>query len=267
MSDAALAARWAVLERAGRTALVPYLTAGFPSRDASLEALAMVAAAGADIVEVGIPFSDPLADGPVIQRSTQVALEGGMTVRGVLDLVREARPVIPVIAFGYVNPLLAYGVERFLDDAAAAGVAGLLLTDLPAGEDPVLEETVRRSALALIPLVAPTTGEARLARVLARAEGFVYLISRLGVTGPRTAVGAALGEAVGRVRAHTRLPVAVGFGIASGEQAVQAARYADGVVVGSALVERLARGTEAGREFLTELRAALDAAGAGGAAP
>ena len=263
MSERPIATRWRALRRAGRPALIPYLTAGYPSREASLAALTLVEQAGADFVELGIPFSDPLADGPTIQRASQVALEQGMTVAGTLELVRAARPTIPVIAFSYVNPLLAYGLERFCTEARAAGVSGLLLTDLPAGEDAGAEATIRAAGLDLIRLVAPTTTGARLRAVLAGAEGFVYLIARLGVTGPRTTVGQDLADVVARVREVTPLPVAVGFGIATGEQARAVARLADGVVVGSALVERLARGTGPARELLEELRAALAGAAAG----
>jgi tryptophan synthase alpha chain len=263
LSERTIAARWRVLGGERRTALIPYLTAGYPSRDASAATLRLVEEAGADFVELGIPFSDPLADGPTIQRASQVALEQGMSVAGMLELVRAVRPAIPVIAFSYVNPLLAYGLERFCDDARDAGVSGLLLTDLPAGEDPAAELTIRRAGLDLIRLVAPTTGGARLGAVVNGAQGFIYLIARLGVTGPRTTVGKDLESAVARVRAATSLPVAVGFGIATGEQARAVARLADGVVVGSALVERLAAGVGAGRELLQELRAALDAAPAG----
>jgi tryptophan synthase alpha chain len=223
----------------------------------------MVAEAGADFVEVGIPFTDPLADGPVIQKSTQVALEQGMTVGGVLQLVRDAALGIPVIAFGYLNPILAYGLDRFLADAAAAGVAGLLLTDLPAGEDPALEGSVRDSDLALISLVAPTTERSRLRTILAEAEGFVYLISRLGVTGAPTTMDETLERSIARVREATALPVAVGFGIGRGEQAAVAARHADGVVVGSALVQRLEQGVAPARDLMDELRAALDGVRAG----
>lgn len=218
----------------------------------------MVEEAGADFVEVGLPFSDPLADGPVIQRSTQVALQGGMTVRGALELVREVAPGIPVIAFGYLNPILAYGVERFLDDAAAAGVAALLVTDLPAGEDRALEAAVRASPLALIRLVAPTTSPERAARILHDAEGFVYLIARLGVTGAPTRIDVGLRDSVARIRRVTALPVAVGFGIVTGEQAMAAAGFAEGVVVGSALVQRLGDGVAPARALLQEVRAALD---------
>ena len=206
MSDAAIGARWSRLRAERRTALIPYLTAGYPDREESLRAVAMLAEAGADFIELGIPFSDPVADGPVIQRSSQLALERGMSVGGALELVREAAPPVPVIVFGYLNPILAYGLDRFLDDAAGAGVSGLLLTDLPAGEDPALEQAVLQSGLSLIRLVAPTTEEARLQELLRAAEGFVYVISRLGVTGASTDIDSQVEELVARVRRATALP-------------------------------------------------------------
>ena len=217
----------------------------------------MLEAEGADFVEVGLPFSDPLADGPVIQQSTQVALDGGMTVADALALIREADLSVPVVTFGYLNPILSYGLERFLADASDAGVAGLLLTDLPAAEDQRLEQTVHASRLALIRLVAPTTDDNRLRLTLTGAQGFVYLISRLGVTGPQTTIGPQLRLAVERVRKVTRLPIAVGFGIATGAQAAAAAGLCDGVVVGSALVSRLALGIEPTRELMQELARGL----------
>lgn len=217
----------------------------------------MVVEAGADFVELGIPFSDPLADGPTIQRASQTALENGMTVAGALELIRVARPAVPVIAFSYLNPLLAYGLERFAGDAAGAGVAGVLVTDLPAGEAPEVEATLRAAGLDVIRLVAPTSTAARLDVVVRGAEGFLYLIARLGVTGPRTTVGDALAATIARVRAVTTVPIAVGFGIRDGEQARAVARLADGVVVGSALVDRLADGPESARALMVELRDAL----------
>jgi len=255
-----MAARWRDLRRRRRAALIPYLTAGYPGKRASLEAVHMVVEAGADFVEVGIPFSDPLADGPTIQRASHAALKEGMTVAGALALIREARLPVPVIAFSYLNPLLAYGLERFAGDAIAAGVEGVLVTDLPAGEDPRVEATLRAAGLAVIRLVAPTSTAARLEPLVRGAEGFLYLIARLGVTGARTVVGDALASTIGRVRAATPLPIAVGFGIASGDQARAVARWADGVVVGSALVERLGRGLEPARALMRELREALDGA-------
>src|SRR5229473_327866 len=248
LSDA-IAARWRSLGR--RRALIPYLTAGFPNRDVSLEALRRVAAAGADFIEVGVPFSDPLADGPTIQRTTQTALEQGMTVPRVLELVRKADAPVPVIIMTYLNPVLAYGAQRFAQDAREAGAAGVLLTDLPAGADPAVEKTVTSSSLALIRLVAPTTDDARLKGALAGASGFVYLISRLGVTGARDTVPPDLDAQVQRVRAATQLPLAVGFGIGTPAQAAAAARSADGVVVGSALMDALARDGLSGVQRLT----------------
>ncbi len=259
MSDRPIAARWRALQRDGRVALIPYLTAGYPTRGASLDALRMLVEMGADLVEVGIPFSDPLADGPTIQRASQAALTQGMTVAGTLALIREAGLTVPVIAFSYLNPLLAYGLERFAHDAAAAGVSGVLVTDLPAGEDPGVEATLRAAQLDVIRLVAPTSTAARLEPVVRGAEGFIYLIARLGVTGAPTAVGKDLEATIARVRAATALPIAVGFGIANGEQARAVGRVADGVVVGSALVERLEHGLDAARGFMGELRQALAA--------
>ena len=258
MSENAIAARWRALGKS--RALIPYLTAGFPTPAKSLEAIRAVAAAGADFVEVGVPFSDPLADGPTIQRTTQTALEQGMTVARVLDLVREAALDVPVIIMTYLNPVLAYGVQRFATEAHEAGAAGVLLTDLPAGADPAVEKTVTNSSLALIRLVAPTTDDRRLQAALTGATGFVYLISRLGVTGARTDVPPDLDAQVQRIRKASppHLPVAVGFGIGTPVQAAAAARSADGVIVGSALMDALAKGGIAGMEWLTrELAAAV----------
>lgn len=258
MSERALSARWEALRTRRRAALIPYLTAGYPSRDATLEALSMVAEAGADFIELGVPFSDPVADGPVIQRSSQAALASGMNVEGVLRLVGDAKLEVPIIVFGYLNPLLAYGIERFVHDAEQVGVAGLLVTDLPPGEDLELEARVRASAFALIPLVAPTTEGTRLQRVVDGAEGFVYLIARLGVTGAQTDDLDVVAAAVRRVRVVTTLPIAVGFGIRTGAQAAKVATVADGVVVGTALVERLGQGVDQARGLIIELRDALD---------
>jgi tryptophan synthase alpha chain len=254
-----LAARWRALLGDGRTALIPYLTAGYPSRDASLAALTMVADEGADIVEVGIPFSDPLADGPVIQRSSFEALQAGMTVPGVLDLVRAAQLPVPVVLFSYLNPILQYGLERFLDDARDSGCAGVLLTDLPVGEDLRVERAIAAAGMARIPLVALTTAPARLATVVNGGSGFIYVISRLGVTGAPTTVSDRLAETVRRVRGASDLPVAVGFGIRRGADAARVARIADGVVVGSALVERVGRDLDLARSLMAELRQAMDA--------
>ena len=259
MSEHPIAARWRALGDR-KKALIPYVTAGFPTPAVSRDVLRAVQAAGADFVEVGVPFSDPLADGPTIQRTTHAALAQGMTAAGVLSLIREAALAVPVVIMTYLNPVLAYGVERFVADAHAAGAAGLILTDLPAGADPAVEAAVRRSPLALIRLVAPTTDEARLKTALADATGFVYLISRLGVTGAREQVPADLEGLVRRVRAATSLPVAVGFGISTAAQAAAAARTADGVVVGSALMDAVAQGgVQAVERLARDLAAAVHA--------
>lgn len=262
MSESLLEAAWGRLRAAGRTALIPYLTAGYPTADASLEAIRAVAQ-DADIVEVGVPFSDPLADGPTIQRSTFEALRRGMTLPGTLELIARADLDRPVVVFSYLNPILRYGLERFLRDAEALGVAGLLLTDLPAGSDPDVEAAVRASPLDLIRLIAPTTRPERLSAAVAGAEGFIYLVARLGVTGASSALAPDLPGTIARLRAATPLPVAVGFGISTPLQAGAVAALAEGVVVGSALVDALGRGgVGAAVAFVRSLREAVDGVGA-----
>jgi tryptophan synthase alpha chain len=246
LSDPRLAERWRAARSEGRAALIPYLPAGYPDSETFVAAVTAAAAAGADIIEVGIPFSDPLADGPVIQRATHAALQQGTGVRRTLDLIAEAKLAVPVVVMTYLNPVLAYGVDRFLADARSVGVAGVLLTDLPAGADAALEDQVAAGPLAFVRLIAPTTPPERVALAARRASGFLYLISRLGVTGARDLVPLDLPEYVRRVRAATDLPVAVGFGIGTGAQARDTARLADGVVVGSALVDALGREGVAG---------------------
>jgi tryptophan synthase alpha chain len=258
LSDSRLAPAWSELRTRGRTALIPYLTAGYPSTESSLDAL-RAADEVADLLEVGVPFSDPLADGPTIQRSTFEALRRGMTLAGTLALIERARLSRPVIVFSYLNPILRYGVDRFLGDADALGVAGVILTDLPAGADPNVESAIHASSLDLIRLIAPTTRPDRLAAAVAGAQGFVYLVARLGVTGATASLAQGLGESIAAVRRATPLPIAVGFGISTPDQARAVARQADGVVVGSALVEALgAGGVEAARTLLDALRAGLD---------
>ncbi len=259
MSESRLAPGWASLRASRRTALIPYLTAGHPTPQASAAAIRAVGEV-ADIIEIGIPFSDPLADGPTIQRSSFEALRHGMTLAGTLEMISQAELTTPVVIFSYLNPILQYGLDQFIRDAEALHVAGLLLTDLPGGSDPRLEAAVQRSGIDLIRLVAPTTSPSRLRLILEDAQGFVYLLARLGVTGARDSLSADLATSVGRVRQATALPVAVGFGISTPEQARAVGRLADGVVVGSALVEILGRGgVAAARRFLDSLRDALDA--------
>ncbi len=258
MSESRLAPGWTALRASGRKALIPYLTAGYPTPSESAAALRSLAEV-ADIIEVGVPFSDPLADGPTIQRSSHEALCQGMTLSGTLELIAGSEVATPVVIFSYLNPILQYGMDRFLQTAEELGIAGLLLTDLPAGSDPDLESAVQRSGVDLIRLIAPTTRAARLSAALDGAQGFVYLVARLGVTGARSSLAVDLHDSVARVRAATSLPVAVGFGISTAEQARTVGRMADGVVVGSALVEILGRdGIGAARRFLGTLREALD---------
>ena len=246
----------------GGAALVPYVTAGFPERDATVPTLEALVAAGADVIELGVPFSDPLADGPTIQHSSFVSLEKGTTVAKVLeDLAAfRARSATPVVLFTYLNPVLCYGVERFLKDAESAGAHGLLLTDVPTGSDPALEEAVIESPLDLIRLIAPTTPISRVPEVAAGGSGFLYYISRMGVTGARSELREELSAEIGRIRDVVNLPLVVGFGISTPEQAAAVGAAADGVAVGSALIQAIERGgiAEAGR-FLGSLRAALDA--------
>jgi tryptophan synthase alpha chain len=256
-----IAAAFATRRAQGRAALVPYVTAGFPDLDSSVEAMKALADAGADVIELGVPFSDPLADGPTIQKASFTSLENGTTVSRVLaDLgAFRAERDTPVVLFTYLNPVLRYGPSRFLEDAARAGANGLLLTDLPTGSDPVLEAELIASPLDLIRLIAPTTPIERVPEVASGGSGFLYYISRTGVTGARSELRSELAEEVGRIKAVVRLPVAVGFGISSPDQAAAVGSVADGVVVGSALIQALERGgIEAGAQFIASLRAALD---------
>lgn len=258
LSESRLAPVWTTLKASGRRALIPYFTAGYPNLTDSAAAIRS-ASEIADIIEVGVPFSDPLADGPTIQRSSFVALSQGMTLAGTLDLVARVEPACPVVVFSYLNPILQYGMDRFLNAAEGLGIAGLILTDLPAGSDPAIESAVTESHLDLIRLVAPTTRNERLAATVEGAQGFVYLVARLGVTGARETLAADLGESVKRVRQVTTLPLVVGFGISTPVQARAVGRMADGIVVGSALVDALGRdGVPGARRFLGSLRNALD---------
>ena len=259
ISSSGLAGRFADLKRRGRRALVPYITAGYPDAAASSELLAGLADAGADVVEVGVPFSDPMADGPVIQASSQRALELGMTLDGALELVSRARVGIPVVLFSYLNPLLAAGPD-VLQRAADAGVHGVLVTDLPLGADANREEWLGNGPLAFIRLVAPTTPAARMADIARHGSGFVYLISRMGVTGARNDLPPDLPDTVERLRGATALPICVGFGISRPDQAAAVARLADGVVVGSAIVRASGESVDAALELVHGLRAGIDRA-------
>jgi len=248
----------------GEKALVPFVTAGYPDERHSLELLAACARRGCEVVEIGVPFSDPVADGPVIQQASQAALDGGMTLRRALDLVAELRdePVQPVM-MTYLNPVLRLGLADFARRAARAGCAGVIVPDLSSEETGSLREALHAEGVALVDLVAPTTPDARLARIAGPAGGFLYLVAVAGVTGTRSAEAADLAAFTERVRAHTDLPLYVGFGIDGAARAREAADRADGVIVGSALIRRLldapdpAAGQAAALELLDELLAAL----------
>ena len=252
-----VAERFAQLRASGRRALVPYVTAGHPSIEATLELLSGLESAGADVIELGVPFSDPMADGPIIQASSQQALANGMTFDGVLDLISRARVKVPIVLFTYLNPLLAAGRDA-LARAAAVGAHAVLVTDLPVGADPDLEQWLGDGPLAFIRLVAPTTPEARMAEIAQHGSGFVYLISRLGVTGMRDQLPADLADTIARLRRATDLPICVGFGISRPEQARAVAVLADGVVVGSAIVRAAGESVSQAVELATSLRAAID---------
>jgi tryptophan synthase alpha chain len=256
-SSSAITRRFSALHDQSRRALVCYVTAGHPDLTRSLETLHALEQGGADIIELGVPFSDPIADGPIIQASSQRALENGMTYDGVLSLVEQASVDVPVVLFSYLNPVLAAG-EDALTRAAEAGVSGILITDIPVGADPEREEWLGNSPLSFIRLVAPTTPRDRMAEIARHGSGFVYLISRLGVTGLQTEMAGTLPETILRLRSTTTLPICVGFGISTPAQARAVGELADGVVVGSATVRAAEEGPEAVLALTRSLREALD---------
>jgi tryptophan synthase alpha chain len=242
-------------------AFMPYAVLGYPTPELSLQVVQALVATGADLLELGVPFSDPLADGPTIQAATQRALEQGVTLVDCIAMVAELRTrgvEAPALLMGYVNPILAYGIQRFVADSAGAGVDGFIVPDLPPEEAGELEAACRRHGLALVYLLAPTSPLARIGLIAERSQGFIYLVSLTGVTGARNALPPDLADFVARVRSITRKPLAVGFGIGSGEQAQAVARLADGVIVGSALVQRAGQSLESVRQLAAELRGALD---------
>ena len=234
--------RFADLKRQGRAALVTFLTAGDPDAETSLAILKALPAAGADVIELGMPFTDPMADGPAIQASSQRALKAGQNMKKTLAMIRSFRAIddaTPIVLMGYYNPIYIYGVDRFLADAKAAGIDGLIVVDLPPEEDDELCLPALKAGLNFIRLATPTTDDKRLPAVLANTSGFVYYVSITGITGMAAADPWAVTAAVSRIKRHTKLPVAVGFGVRAAEQARAIAQAADGVVVGSALVGAL----------------------------
>ena len=243
-----IAQRFAALHAEGRAGLVTFLTAGDPDAKTAWEILKGLPAAGADVIELGMPFSDPMADGPAIQAASLRALKSGQTMKKTIEMVARFRRTddnTPIVLMGYFNPIYSYGVARFLKDAKRAGVDGLIVVDTPIEEEDELALPARAAGIDFIQLVAPTTADARLPKVLSRASGFVYYVSITGITGTRSAAAGDVAQAVKRMRRHTSLPIAVGFGIRAPKQAAEIARVADAAVVGSALVSAVAAGLTA----------------------
>jgi tryptophan synthase alpha chain len=259
-----IATTFAALRAENRAALIPFVEAFDPDRETSLALLTGMAKHGADIIEIGVPFTDPMADGPTIQQAGRRALNAGATLPGVLALVREFRAGnnhTPLVLMGYLNPILSYGVDAFTQDAAAAGVDGLIVVDLPTEEADLLLPAAAANGLDVIRLVAPTTSDERLPLVLAGSSGFVYYVSITGITGTRTASAADLARDIPRIRRATSLPIAVGFGIRTPEQAAIVAQHADGAIVASALIDRLVgSNVSTVLEDVTALSAAMRAA-------
>jgi tryptophan synthase alpha chain len=249
---------------------MPYFPLGYPDLDTSIDVIESLAKNGADLIEVGLSFSDPLADGPVIQHATQVALEKGITVKKSLEAVKELRKRgvdIPLVLMGYYNPMLAYGLEKFVRDAVEAGADGFIVPDLPMEEADEFISVVGadgRPPLPLIQMLAPTSPNERMKAIARNAKGFIYLVSVTGVTGARTSISEGLGELIARVREHTSAPVCVGFGISTPEQARQVGALADGVIVGSACVKAIGgseKPVEAAKEFAGSFHEVLKSKG------
>ena len=249
--------RFNELKKAGKKGFVGYLTAGDPDITTSEADIRMALDSGLDVLELGIPFSDPTADGPTIQLAAQRALNGGMTLETSLELVARLRKEYetPIILFGYANPFFHYGYKKLCADAVAAGVDGILVVDIPFGSDNEFRAEMRNCGLCSIPLIAPTTPKERAKEILAEADGFVYYIMVCGVTGARADVASDVGEHINMLRSCTDLPIAVGFGVSDGAQASRAAKDADAVVVGSALIRAARKGELA--DLVSEISEAL----------
>jgi tryptophan synthase alpha chain len=255
-------AKFAKLKAEGRKAFVAYVMGGDPDYETSLEIVRGLPSAGVDVIELGIPFTDPMADGPTIQFAGQRALAGGQTLEKTLQIVRELRKTdadTPVVMMGYYNPIYSRGVDRFLVDAKDAGVDGLIIVDLPPEEDAELCIPAQRMGLNFIRLATPTTDDRRLPKVLQNTSGFVYYVSITGITGAANAVAGDVGPEVARIKAQTDLPVIVGFGIKTPDAAQTIASVADGAVVGSAIVERIAKG-ESVADILAFVKSLADGA-------
>ncbi|HSM71940.1 MAG TPA: tryptophan synthase subunit alpha [Anaerolineales bacterium] len=240
---------------------MPYFPLGYPDLDTSIDVIEALAQNGADLIEVGLSFSDPLADGPVIQHATQIALEKGITVKKSLEAVKELRNRgvnIPLILMSYYNPMLAYGLEKFVRDAKEAGADGFIIPDLPAEEAQEFVDVA--GEMPLIPMLAPTSSPERMELIARNAKGFIYLVSVTGITGERKSLAEGLGELIAQVREHTSAPVCVGFGIGTPEQAKEVGKMADGVIVGTACVKAIGKSkkpVETAKQFAVEFRSAL----------
>src|SRR5262245_24817471 len=254
---------------------MPYFPLGYPDLDTSIDVIEALAKSGADLIEVGLSFSDPLADGPVIQHATQIALEKGITVKKSLEAVKELRRrgvEIPLILMGYYNPMLAYGLERFVEDACEAGADGFIIPDLPMEEAEEFQSILNDGRVdgdallpsyrdhPLIPMLAPTSSPERMERIARNAKGFIYLVSVTGITGERKSLADGLGDLIAQVREHTSVPICVGFGISTPEQAKEVGKMADGVIVGSACVKTIGGSetpVETAKQFAASFRDAL----------
>lgn len=256
-----IAEKFINLKAAGRKGFIAYLTAGYPDVAGTLQAAAVLEAAGADVIELGIPFSDPLADGPVIQKAATLALQAGMTTMKVLELVRTIRQTseVPLVVMTYVNSILNVGVEKFVRSFADAGLDGIIVPDLPLEESGLLAKHCQEAGVDLIQLIAPTTTAARLTAICSAVQGFVYCVSSVGVTGVREVDYSQIAAVINEARAKTDVPLAIGFGIGSEQGAQEAGKYADAVIVGSAIMQRLMdEGIDSVGTFARSIRQALD---------
>ncbi|RJQ23998.1 MAG: tryptophan synthase subunit alpha [Nitrospiraceae bacterium] len=246
------------LKKSGRKALIPYIMTGDPSLDVTSKLIADLESAGADIIELGVPFSDPLADGPTIQRASERALQQGVTLRKVLDFVKKIRQTsqVPLILMTYYNPVFKFGIEAFAKEAADAGVDGLIIPDLIPDEADDFISAARRSKLDTIFLLAPTSTQERIKKVVKVSTGFIYYVSITGITGARLSIGGPMKDTLESVKGSTNKPVAVGFGISTPEEAAAVSKLADGVIVGSAIVRLIAEGKDVG-EFVRNIKEAI----------
>ncbi|MBI5203892.1 MAG: tryptophan synthase subunit alpha [Nitrospirae bacterium] len=242
-----------------KKAFIPYIMAGDPSVEKTKELVLVLEECGADIIELGVPFTDPLADGPTIQRAAERALKGGVTLKGVLALVKDlrAKTRVPLVLMTYYNPVFKYGEERFVKDAKDAGVDGVIIPDLPPDEAGELIKTAKKAGLATIFLLAPTSTEDRIKKVAAAARGFIYYVSMTGITGAQISLDGSIGKSINNIRSITDKPVAVGFGISTPEEARAVSGISDGVIVGSAIVRKIQEAPEGLKDFLLQLREAV----------